>query len=351
MDAFDLLFDKHLVTKEKVLDVIGDEWSAICYYLSEAYGTSFEPELRKAYPSPIRYESDGRDDKPSFSLFEARNGICKYIWKDSGINKSGNIFYLVSLLYNFHGEDEVFRKINEDFGGDLYPITTNSNDRKIIPIIKPPESKEPASIWIKSKEFSKEGLEFWAKYGITKEDLIREDIHEVQYFWTKSPKIQKVPYTPPTLCFAYKIGKYYKLYQPFNKEFKFISDYPEHYVEGWLQLEYKQDLLVITKSRKDVVVLRSLGYESVSPKSESTMIKAEQMTHLLKSYKRVLILFDNDGKHNGKLYQEEYKIPLIFIPTESGFKDISDFRAGTSREETIKLLKELTDENQELKVY
>jgi hypothetical protein len=340
-DAFDDFAESLSITKQKVLDVL-EEWSLYCYYLSEAYEIpDFEPEQRKAYTSPIREDDD--DDKPSFSVYEARtNGLCQYVWKDSGKRKSGNIFYLVSLLYGLTKEEDVLRKIDSDFATDLFPDNPqNPNPPKLI---TKPKTKDPAVIRILSKPFTKEGLAFWAKYGITEEDLKYEEITEIQYFWTR--KDQVVPNTPPSLCFAYKIGDFYKLYQPYNKEYKFIQDYPEQVVEGWLQLKHEQDLLIITKSRKDVIVLRKLGYEAVSPKSESTMIPAKHMEKLKSDYKRILVLFDNDGKHNGEIYQKEYGLSLIFIPPESGFKDISDFRAGTSEEEAKQLLKQLTNERQ-----
>lgn len=342
MDSFDQLIEDCLVSKQKVLATY-EEWSLYCYYLQEAYEIpDFEPELRKAYNSPIRLEKT--DNKPSFSVWAARTkGLCDYIWKDSGIGKSGNIFYLVGLLYGLKREEDIFRQIDLDFGGQLFEDTPK---HAILPrLVKPPENKEPSSIRIKSKPFSKEGLAFWAKYGIQEEDLKYEEIYEVQYFWTTVS--QQVPYTPQSLCFAYKIGSFYKLYQPYNKEFKFIQDYPEQFVEGWLQLEYKQPLCIITKSKKDVAVLRKLGYEAVSPKSETTMIQLKQMEWLLTRYERILVLFDNDGKHNGINYIQEYGLPLIFVPISSGTKDISDFRSRYGEEETKKLLHHLTQQHED----
>lgn len=343
MDSFDLLIQDYLINKERVLHELGDEWSAICYYLSEAYGVDFEPELRKAYNSPIRYEKS--DDKPSFSLYVPKNrGICEYMWKDSGLGKSGDLFYLVKQLYDLRNDEQVFRKIDEDFGLGLYSSSTILHDNKKLRIVKPPDNKEPAFIRITSKPFSFSGLKYWAKYGLTQSDLIYEDIFEVQYFWTT--REQKAPYMPQTLCFAYRIkigeNSFYKLYQPFNPDFKFIQDYPEQFVEGWLQLEYKQDLLIITKSKKDVAVLRKLGYESVSPKSESTMIQPKQIEWLQQRYKRILILFDNDGKHNGNMYHILYGFNLIFIPLESNTKDISDYREKYGEEKSKALLQILT---------
>lgn len=348
MDSLDQLIQDYSITKQKVLDLIGDEWSVICYYLSEAYGIEdFEPELRKAYRSPIRNLNS--DDKPSFSIWipPQKRRECEYLWKDSGLAeaKVGDLFQLVKEIYNLRSLDEVYRKMDRDLGLDLFE-NNQLETKPIIKRVKPPEKKEPAYIRITSKEWTVKGLAYWAKYGITKSELEREGVYEVQYFWTT--KSQSVPYTPQSLCFAYREKfegvSYYKLYQPFNKEFKFINDYPDFLVEGWNNLKYEKDLLIITKSRKDCIVLHSLGYEAVSPKSETTLIHDDQMDHLISRYAHIIILFDNDGKHNGEMYKQRYKLSLVFIPKESETKDISDFREKYGAEESIKLLKELTNE-------
>lgn len=349
MDSFDQFVEDYLITKKKVLDAIGDEWSAICYYLSEAYGIDdFEPELRKAYNSPIRYEKE--DNKPSFSLFKnQRKGkpfISDYLWKDSGLRKTGDVFSLVKELYGLQTEDQVFRNIDVHFGLDLYDDSLNISNQKSLRKVKPPIDKPPSFIQISSKSFTRQGLLYWSKYGINEEQLKEEEVYEVQYFWVS--KEQKTPFTPKSLCFAYLIrddkgAPYYKLYQPFEKEFKFIQDYPDYFVEGWSQLGVRSKELIITKSKKDCIVLHSLGFEAVSPRSESTMIPDKQLQYLIQRFgiQNIFILFDNDGKHNGQKYQEIFQIPLVFIPIESETKDVSDFRAKYGEKQTKLLIQQL----------
>lgn len=354
MDSFDQFVEDYLITKKKVLDAIGDEWSAICYYLSEAYGIDdFEPELRKAYNSPIRYEKE--DNKPSFSLFKnqriGKPFISQYLWKDSGLRKTGDVFTLVKELYDLQTEDSVFKRIDYDFGLDLYDVGDTTVSRSnTLRKVKPPIDKPPAFIQISTKPFTRQGLIYWAQYGISETQLKEEQIYEVQYFWVS--KEQKTPFTPKSLCFAYLITNdkgvpYYKLYQPFEKEFKFIQDYPDYFVEGWQQLGVRSKQLIITKSKKDCVVLHQLGFEAVSPRSESTMIPHEQMLYLIQRFglSNIFILFDNDGKHNGHKYEEAYSIPLTFIPEGSKTKDVSDFRVKYGETESRNLITQLITNN------
>lgn len=138
------------------------------------------------------------------------------------------------------------------------------------------------------------------------------------------------------MSFAYRIGKFYKIYAPYDKEHKFVSSFPRNYVEGMLQLEYKQDLLIITKSLKDVMVLHELGYEAVSPKSENTVIETDILSKLEAQYKRIVVFFDNDLKHKG----DEYPYPQIQLPVNKA-KDISDFIKLYGRIEAKNILKQL----------
>jgi hypothetical protein len=95
---------------------------------------------------------------------------------------------------------------------------------------------------------------------------------------------------------------------------------PEH-VLGFQQLTYTSDTLIITKSMKDVMCLRSFGYEAVSPRSENTPLPEQAIGYFNVKYKRKFILFDNDMKHRG----DWYPYPQVYVPIESGSKDISDF--------------------------
>ena len=60
---------------------------------------------------------------------------------------------------------------------------------------------------------------------------------------------------------------------PFEtKEFKFINNYPQTYVEGHIKLDWtRNDLLVISKSSKENIFFRNhWNIQAVSGKSEGT---------------------------------------------------------------------------------
>jgi len=74
-----------ILDEDTILERV-DDYSIYAYYIE------FEPELGKAYNSPIR-----TDDKiPSFSLHEYNK---KIFFKDHALGESGTVFKFVKLLY------------------------------------------------------------------------------------------------------------------------------------------------------------------------------------------------------------------------------------------------------------
>ena len=99
------------------------------------------------------------------------------------------------------------------------------------------------------------------------------------------------------------------------------NNYDNKIVMGFHQLKYEQDTLIITKSKKDVMVLHEAGFESVAARSENVVIPTPFLNYFDTKYKRKIILFDNDGKEQSSIYWDN----KIYIPLDSGCKDISDF--------------------------
>ena len=86
--------------------------------------------------------------------------------------------------------------------------------------------------------------------------------------------------------------------------------------------------------------LRSFGYNAVAPRGENILLPQEHITVLSNSFETVIILFDNDGIHSA----DKYPFEQVFVPLESGTKDITDFCAKYGVEATRTLLKEMIDD-------
>jgi hypothetical protein len=149
------------------------------------------------------------------------------------------------------------------------------------------------------------------------------NVTALRMYWTFTE--QASPKFPRTPGYAYRIWDRYKLYFPHEpSDFKFRNDYDERHLEGFCQLRYDSDILIITKALKDVMFFRSLGFEAVAPRGEHTVIP-DNFIELFKSrYKHVVVFFDNDGKHKGPEYVQRHNLPLLELP-KSLAKDPTDY--------------------------
>jgi DNA primase len=111
-------------------------------------------------------------------------------------------------------------------------------------------------------------------------------------------------------------------------------------LQGAKQLPEGGDLLVITKSMKDVMCLYSLGITALAPNSENLFLTQNQYDKLKKRFKTIILFYDNDlpGIHNMNKFRKQFDIKCIWIPRKYGAKDISDFYKMYGREKTIELV-------------
>jgi hypothetical protein len=168
--------------------------------------------------------------------------------------------------------------------------------------------------------------EYWSSYSLPSKMLEHYNIKPLEYY-----KMSKEGEAEPQsleihgqFMYGYfqKDGTLYKIYQPKNKQYKFIK--VKDYRQGSEQLTGKKHL-IICSSLKDGMVIRLLckNLDVVVPDSENTLIKESEMFEYLKRYERVFTLFDNDkaGIDAMKKYKETYGVDFLYIPLE---KDIAD---------------------------
>lgn len=315
------------ITEQQLLERV-DEYSLFCFYLE------FQPVLGSKYRSKLR----PNDTDPSFGVFERKTHKTyggkdfpnEFLWKDQGLpgKNFGDIFDLVQILFNLPTRLNALWKICADFGlGESYEVEKQLI--KIDPIRVP-----PTKITIQSREFLDRDLKYWKKYNITPEILKEYNCTAVKLYKLND---EQTTASAPYQCYAYRISTRYQLYQPFlPKDRKFRNNWIESDVPGWNQLQ-RQPICFNTKSYKDVMCLRSFGYNAVSPRGENILLPEGHIKTLEKEFELVITLFDNDGKHSA----DKYPFPQAFVPLDSGTKDITDFCAKYGNSETSNLLKEM----------
>ena len=136
----------------------------------------------------------------------------------------------------------------------------------------------------------------------------------------------------------------WRIYFPFKPKgtTRFLSNWKAIMLQGAQQLPIEGDVLVITKSMKDVMCLYSLGITAIAPNSENLFVTESQFEKLKKRFKKIVVFYDNDlaGIHNMNKIRKSFDVECLWIPREYEAKDISDFHAKYGRDATLNLINE-----------
>ena len=106
------------------------------------------------------------------------------------------------------------------------------------------------------------------------------------------------------------------------------------------------DILVITKSLKDCMLLYELGIPAIAPCSENLFVSNKQYEKLKSKFKNIFLFYDNDqaGISNMNKIRKQYpELIVTFIPRHLEAKDISDFYFKYGKKRTIELINRARD--------
>lgn len=270
----------------------------------------------------VKFKSLFKPDERTPSMCIFYNGEKKkYLFKDFSTGKGGTAFRLVQELYN------------EDVSGTCARILSTYNDHVLL---NNGVEHKITDFKVRSKykvtehverNWYKSDVEYWTKYGLNSKILDHYKIKPLEYYkMTKTSEDGEISSLEIRGKYLYgyfqKNGSLYKIYQPTNKQYKFIK--VKDYRQGSEQLTGK-DNLVICSSLKDAMVVRMMidNVDVVIPDSENTLIKESEMSEYRKKYKSIFTLFDNDeaGISAMRKYKDAYGIDYLYLNSE---KDISD---------------------------
>lgn len=318
------------ITLDKILSLVNDYY-IYCYYLGK------EIKVNKPISSPLR-----KDNHPSWSLYRNKKGILVY--KDFATGESGNVINLVQLLFELKYHDAL-KKVWQDIIVKKQVSLRKATDKLEL------QTDNRNIIQIKRKNYTEKDILFWGQYKITKDTLKLYKVSPISTFWIN--EVQYYTYTEKEPMYAYSIYDKFKIYRPYSKRLeKWRNNCTSYDIQGLEQLCEKGDLLIITKSLKDVMVLHELGYNAIAPQSEVSSIPKIIMDHLKIRFKNIIILFDYDegGIQGSNKLSEKYSIPHTFIPKHYldlyQIKDVSDFIKEFDTIKTLEMLKELLNGKQ-----
>jgi hypothetical protein len=291
--------------------------------------------------SPLRKEK-----RPSFGFFIGNSGEIMY--NDFALGK-GDCIDFVQTLFSLNFYDAMSRividfKLTNKFhhralGEGLKKKVEISNRLDTIKRLK-----EGREISITRRKAEMYDINFWYKFGITKRTLSMYNVHPIEYFFINGNPIKADKYSYAFI--ETKDGvETYKIYQPFSKDYKWLNNHDESVWQGWEQLPKKGEVLVITKSLKDVMsIVDILNIPSVALQSESVKPKDKIIQELHSRFERVYILYDNDfdketnwGEEYSKKLSLEHSLIFSQIPTKFASKDFSDLVLNIGEENAKKL--------------
>lgn len=310
------------ITKELLLEHNNEE-TYMAYYLGI-------PIKKGLFVSPLRV-----DHKPTCSFYRGR----QLYFKDFATGECLSFENVVMKKYgcNYH---EALKIIATDFG------IIDGSKPKVVPIQPIFKKEKKTIIQIEAKSFTKEELEWWEQFGITKNILTKYRVYSCKTVFLNG-RIESM-YDSKCPSYGYYFGneegrELWKIYYPYRKNFRFIGNIKTTTIQGYNQLPKKSKLLVITKSLKDCMVLYNLGIAAIAPQSETQFIEDNVLEVLKKRFKHIVLLFDNDqtGLEFTNKIKRKYKwITPMIIPLKYKAKDISDFYKAYGRDRTIELIKE-----------
>lgn len=275
--------------------------------------------------SPLR-----KDSQPSFDIYKSPNTVRKILFKDHGTGESGSCFDLVMKMYNlsFIG---ALKCIDYDFNLGLNdgPLPKRNLTKGYVGKASGVDVNKlqvTCSIRVCRRKWnSGSDKRFWGSYGVTVAQLNKFNISPVEALkvnnkWFKFKKDECI--------YCYHFGDYvYKIYQPYNEDFKWLSNASANVIQGWKQLPQTGKIVVITKSMKDIVVLDTIEVPSIAPQSEGTIPSVEIISELKERFEIVISNYDYDyrGVVSANRMKKLYNItPFMFTP-EFRVKDVSDY--------------------------
>jgi len=308
------------ITKELLLKKYPEE-----QYMSFYLGV---PVTKKLFKSTLRV-----DHRETCSFYRSDKAGLRY--KDFGSGTNFNFIDVVMYL-NKCTYHKALQIIANDFRICDIPDVAKSDPRCVYTgeII---DNKEPCDIKVEVKDFSEKELEWWNSFGVTKELLKEGRVYSI-----KSVFLNNIPsYFSTDKCpiYGYFLGhednrELWKIYFPSKIKYRFLLNTSK--LQGLHLLPKKGELVIVTKSMKDILTLRGLGFYAISAQSENSYLKKEQVEALQKRFTHVVFWYDPDraGMKAMSTLRKMYKALFYWIPSNYKSKDISDFHKKHGREKT-----------------
>ena len=312
------------ITKDFILSKVNQE-SIMQYY------TGSDVTSKKLVTSCLR-----NDNHVTVGFYKSKSGTL--YMHDFATNEHIDCWNLVMKLYNCNYY-EALKIIAQDFN----LINSNVVKSKSPKIVESLKETESAKIQVQIKDFTEEELNWWKSFGISKKTLKKYHVFSLQHVFLNG----ELKFTSSIQCpiYGYYFGKdknhneKWKIYFPTRNEFRFLNNTSKKLLQGYKQLPKTGELLIISKSMKDIMAMYEFNIPAVAPNSETLFINDKQLEEFKQRFKHILIFYDSDrpGKFNmAKIRREHPELNYYFLP-----KSLSKYFTDTIRQVGIDKMKEL----------
>lgn len=210
--------------------------------------------------------------------------------------------------------------------------------------------KEEKIFTFENREFARQDKNFWKNFNIQYALLKQYNVQAIEEIRLNDKRIYLNDANNPCYCFTLPnpiTGKTeYKFYRPYATKMKFLGSAMSYNLMGLEQfkdvaLQQKDsfwDTVIVTKSMKDVLTLRTMNILSIAVHSESASWKTVGpiISDLMRSFHRekLLFLYDNDapGIAGAKQIAADSGAKWNALPQENQCKDPSDLVKKTGKE-------------------
>ena len=262
------------------------------------------------YNSPFRV-----DKNPSFGIFKSKKSG-KLLFKDHGSGECGDVIKFVELYTGITNYQDILKQIMQDL---------HITNKTVLKSTKEYETNTETTIGVVRQDWTEIDKQYWNQFHISIDTLTKFHVNSIKYYLCNG--VVKGIYKDTNPMYAYKVYDRFKIYRPLaDKYTKWRNNLTEIDIQGYEQLPDNGDLLIITKSLKDVMVLYEMGYNAISPSSESTFIPDFVLNSLKKRFKRILLCFDRDvpGVKNMRKISLKTGLKGFLVHKKYHSKDISD---------------------------
>ena len=307
---------KTAITNTPLKDILLmlDDYDIYSYYLGNF-------KIGKLYNSPLRPD----DKNPSFGIYQSKYKTLMF--KDLGSGQYGNALTFVRL-YNHITTQNALEK-------ELLRIVRKINPNSILKQNRDYGTPHITNIGIARQPFTTTDIAYWGQYRISLDTLKKFQVFSIKYFLCNGT-VRGV-YKESSPMYAYKVFDKFKIYRPLASKYtKWRGNLTNYHVQGLAELPAKGgDILIITKSLKDVMVLYEMGYNAISASSETSFIPIEILDKLKKVWKNIVILYDRDstGMMKSRKYSKDFGLTAFFVHRKFKSKDISDAVKNNSFDE------------------